>query len=85
MKCIVSMWSYNLLLTAWEPIIEPWQLLLQLDSNCQPGGSGSGKVSRSAGGGGGTSLRLTSTQDNVQVSGIWMGVRLIYMVVYQYV
>ncbi|MEW5298732.1 MAG: hypothetical protein WDW36_001820 [Sanguina aurantia] len=66
MKCIVSMWSYNLLLAAWEPIVEPWQLLLQLDSNCQPGGSGSGK--RTAGGGGGTSLRLTSTQDNVQVA-----------------
>ncbi len=28
-----SLWSYNPLLTAWEPIIEPWDVILKLDSN----------------------------------------------------
>lgn len=28
-----SLWSYNPLLTAWEPVIEPWGVLLKLDSN----------------------------------------------------
>ena len=28
-----SIWSYNPLVTAWEPVIEPWDLIVKLDSN----------------------------------------------------
>ena len=28
-----SLWSYNPMLTAWEPVIEPWDVIVKLDSN----------------------------------------------------
>jgi hypothetical protein len=29
----MSAWSYNSLIQAWEPILEPWNLLLKADMN----------------------------------------------------
>jgi vacuolar protein sorting-associated protein 13A/C len=55
-----SAWSYNHALQAWEPVIEPWQLLLHLDSNPR---------SRPiAGVLPGTWLRATSTQGCMHVT-----------------
>lgn len=34
-----SLWSYNQNLEVWEPIMEPWQLLLHMDTNPNPQGS----------------------------------------------
>ena len=31
-----SLWSYNQSLNVWEPIMEPWQLLLHMDTNPNP-------------------------------------------------
>jgi len=31
-----SLWSYNQSLDVWEPIMEPWQLLLHMDTNPNP-------------------------------------------------
>lgn len=28
-----SLWSYNPMLIAWEPVIEPWDVIIKLDSN----------------------------------------------------
>jgi hypothetical protein len=28
-----SIWSYNPRITAWEPVIEPWDLIVKLDAN----------------------------------------------------
>ena len=33
MGVLVSAWSYNTLISAWEPILEPWDLILKLDIN----------------------------------------------------
>lgn len=29
-------WTYNAVITAWEPLIEPWDLILKLESNSSP-------------------------------------------------
>lgn len=31
-----SIWSYNAGVTAWEPLMEPWDIILKLDSNPNP-------------------------------------------------
>ena len=33
---LVSAWSYNALIAAWEPILEPWDLILKADLNTSP-------------------------------------------------
>jgi hypothetical protein len=33
---LVSAWSYNALIAAWEPILEPWDLILKADLNSSP-------------------------------------------------
>eukprot|EP00955_Chlamydomonas_euryale_P030694 323149-Chlamydomonas_euryale.AAC.1 len=54
--------SYNEELAEWEPVLEPWLVLLHLDASAR---------SRTTNGvAPGTWLRLTSTQGEVQV---WMG------------
>jgi vacuolar protein sorting-associated protein 13A/C len=55
-----SIWSYNQALQAWEPVIEPWQLLLHLDSNP--------RTRALAGVPPGTWLRATSTQGCMHVT-----------------
>ncbi len=53
----VSLWSYSSANTAWEPVIEPWQVLAHTDIN---------SVGRSrAGVSPGTWVHLTSTQTDV--------------------
>ncbi|KAL6746103.1 hypothetical protein V8C86DRAFT_3121422 [Haematococcus lacustris] len=56
----VSCWHYRPLLAAWEPVVEPWQLLLHLDRNL--------RGHQCAGVAPGTWLRLTSTQGSVSVT-----------------
>ncbi len=29
----LSVWSYNALVTAWEPVLEPWDVIAKLDLN----------------------------------------------------
>ena len=33
MGVITSAWSYNALISAWEPILEPWDFILKADIN----------------------------------------------------
>ena len=33
---LMSAWSYNALIAAWEPILEPWNLILKADLNTSP-------------------------------------------------
>ena len=33
MGVTTSAWSYNALISAWEPILEPWDFILKLDIN----------------------------------------------------
>lgn len=55
-----SLWSYHSQLQTWEPVIEPWQLLLHFDMNAH---------THSLGGvGPGTWFRFTSTQGCVHVT-----------------
>jgi vacuolar protein sorting-associated protein 13A/C len=55
-----SLWSYNQSLEVWEPIMEPWQLLLHMDTNPNP--------QSSAGIQPGTWIRLTSPHGCVHVT-----------------
>lgn len=55
-----SCWSYNQALQAWEPVIEPWQLLLHLDTNP--------RARAVAGVPPGTWLRATSTHGCMHVT-----------------
>lgn len=55
-----SVWSYQPLLAAWEPVLEPWQLLLHVDHNA-------GHRQR-AGVSPGLWLKVTSTQGSVQTA-----------------
>lgn len=33
MGVVISAWSYNALIQAWEPILEPWNLIFKMDVN----------------------------------------------------
>lgn len=55
-----SLWSYNQSLEVWEPIMEPWQLLLHMDINPNPHSS--------AGIASGSWIRLTSPHGCVHVT-----------------
>ena len=35
----MSAWSYNALIAAWEPILEPWDLILKADLNTSAHGA----------------------------------------------
>ncbi len=49
-----SAWSYRPLVAAWEPVLEPWQVLVHLDQNA--------RAHYSSGIAPGTWIRVTSTQ-----------------------
>jgi hypothetical protein len=55
-----SLWSYNQSLEVWEPIMEPWQLLLHMDTN--PNSQSSAGIAP------GSWLRLTSPHGCVHVT-----------------
>lgn len=55
-----SLWSYNQILEVWEPIMEPWQLLLHMDVN--PNLQGSAGIAP------GSWIRLTSPHGCVHVT-----------------
>lgn len=33
MGVLTSAWSYNAVIQAWEPILEPWKLIVKMDMN----------------------------------------------------
>lgn len=56
----VGLWSYHQSLEVWEPILEPWQLLLHMDANPNPAAS--------AGIAPGTWLKVTSPHGCMHVT-----------------
>ncbi len=31
-----SIWSFNQVVAAWEPVMEPWDIILKMDANPSP-------------------------------------------------